>query len=138
MKQFTNDRGDILVLERGEELHKSLTAYAEQKKMKSAWVQGLGGAGTVTLGYYNLSTREYQWKDFTDPFEILNITGNMSIVDDKPFWHLHGSFGTPEYNVIGGHINELVVGLTCELLITPLETSLTRIHDERTGLKLLG
>lgn len=137
MKQFTNNLGNILVLKRGEELHTTLIDYAKQHNLKSAWVQGLGGAGTVTLGYYNLSTREYQWKEFTEPFEILNVTGNMSIVDDEPFWHIHGSFGTPDYNVIGGHIQELVVGLTCELLVTPLEEPMTRVFDEETGLKLL-
>ena len=31
----------------------------------------------------------------------------------------------------------MTVGLTCELLITPLDTPLTRTFDDETGLKLL-
>ena len=35
-------------------------------------------------------------------------------------------------------MKEMTVGLTCELLITPLETPLTRTFDDETGLKLLA
>ncbi len=137
MKQFSNTHGDLLVLKRGEELHASLIAYVRDHDLTSAWVQGLGGSGTVTLGYYNFDTREYEWREFTDPLEILTLTGNMSIVDGEPFWHIHGSFGKRDFNLVGGHVRELVVGLTCELLITPLEAPLTRTFDDETGLKLL-
>ena len=35
-------------------------------------------------------------------------------------------------------MKEMTVGLTCELLITPLETPLTHTFDDETGLKLLA
>lgn len=138
MKQFANKNGDIVVLQRGEELHTSLIAYAREHGLTSAWVTGLGGAGMMTLGYYNFETREYEWHDVDSDVEIVNLTGNLSIVDGEPFWHIHGTFGRADLTTIGGHVRELTVSLTCELHITPLETPMTRRFDDETGLKLLS
>lgn len=137
MKQFSNQSGDVVVLKRGEELHAVLQAYAKEHDLKSAWLTGLGGSGQMALGYYNLKSQSYEWRGFSDEHEILNLTGNLSIVDDEPFWHIHGTFGGDDFRAIGGHVRELVVGLTCELHITRLDTPMTRMYDKETGLKLL-
>lgn len=114
-----------------------LMDYAREHNLKSAWVSGLGGAGATTLGFYNIETREYEWTDYPKPMEIVNLTGNLAWVDNEPFWHVHGTFSGRDLQAVGGHVKELVVGLTCELLVAPLETPLTRTFDDETGLKLL-
>lgn len=137
MQQFDSTDSTVLVLRRSEELHEQLKTYALAHDFKAAWLTGLGGAMRATLGYYNFDTQEYQWRDFDDNLEILSLVGNMSIVDGKPFWHVHGTFSGPEYQVIGGHVKSLVIGLTGELHITALDAGMTRQHDDETGLKLL-
>lgn len=62
----------------------------------------------------------------------------MAWVDSEPFWHVHGTFGSWDLAGVGGHVKEMVVGLTCELLVTPLDGPLTRIFDDETGLKLIS
>ena len=138
MKELANSNGTIIVIQRGEEVISRITNYAREYSLKAAWVSGLGGAGTVTLGFYDIETKSYQWKAFDTPLEILNLTGNLATADGQPFWHVHGTFGGRDYQAIGGHVKELVVGLTCELLVTPLDNPLTRAFDEETGLKLLS
>ena len=127
----------VVVVQRGEELHAALNAYAREHGLQGAWMQGLGGSGTVTLGFYDIETKTYEWNTFNTPLEIVNLTGDLTIVDGEPFWHVHGTFGTREYQAIGGHVKELVVGLTCEILVTPLDAALTRTFDDETGLKLI-
>ena len=127
----------MFILHRGQELHTELQSFARTHDLTSAWVTGLGGSGGVTLGFYDLATKTYHWKTYDDPLEVLNLTGNLSIVDDAPFWHVHGSFSNDTYQSIGGHVQSLTVGLTLELLITPLDTPFTRSYDDETGLKLL-
>lgn len=130
--------GNILILDRGEELLEALAAYATTHQLAGAWLQsGLGGSGSVTLSFYDLKQKEYVNKTITDPLEILSLQGNLAWIDGKPFWHVHGVFGTDSYQSIGGHIQALTIALTGELLIIPLETELTRSYDETTGLKLL-
>ena len=130
--------GSLVRLEYGEELHAQLAAYTRETRLASAWLTGLGGAGSVTLGFYDLPTKQYRWKTFDAPLEIVSLTGNLSFVDDAPFWHIHGVFSGPDYQTVGGHVKELRVGPTCELHITPLEHPLTRSYDETTGLKLIA
>ena len=134
MKQI----GPLLRLEYGEELHTRLDAYARSKKLAGAWLDGLGGTTKVTLGFYDLPSKQYRWKTFDMPLEIISLAGNLAVVDGEPVWHLHGTFSGPDYQAIGGHVKELVVGPTCELRITPIEQRLTRAYDEKIGLKLLS
>jgi hypothetical protein len=138
MKQIASPNSTLLVLKRGEELQTVLAAYARETGLTSAWLTGLGGAGTATLGYYSLETKSYQWQEVTGPLEILSLTGNLSLVEGKPFWHIHGSFSDTRLQAIGGHVKELTVGPTCELLITPLALPLTRTPDDETGMKLIS
>lgn len=138
MKSFPSQNAILLVLNRGEELHTKLQEFAREHELKGAWVQGLGGSGAMTLGYYNLAEREYEWQEFSDNLEILSLQGNLAWIDGEPFWHVHGSFSGQDFTSVGGHVKEMVVGLTCELVITPLDTRLTRVFDDETGLKLLN
>lgn len=137
MNHFTGANNHLLVLNRGEQLHQQLELFADKHQLKMAWLSGLGGADSLTLGYYNLKTKQYKWQSFNQELEILSLTGNLSIVDGHPFWHIHGSFSGPDYKVIGGHVKSLSIGLTGELFITPHGADITRAYDETTGLKLI-
>ena len=138
MKSFPATPSDIVILARGEELHEQLNTYATDTGYANAWLSGLGGASSVTLGFYDPITRDYQWRTFDEPLEIVNLTGNLSWVDGEPFWHVHGTFSGVDYRTISGHVKQLNIGLTCELHITPHSARLTRTYDDQTGLKLLS
>lgn len=139
MKKYRNPHGDVLVLKRGEELMNTLKIDAQENNFASAWLQsGLGGAESVVLSFYDLNTKEYKDKTFNESLEIVSLQGNLSSVDGELFWHVHGTFGRRDYQTISGHVKELTIALTGELLIVPLETPLTRMYDETTGLQLLG
>lgn len=116
---------------------RQLETIAREQNLHCAWGQIIGGASAVTLGYYNPVTRKYQWTDLNEPLEILGLTGNLVIVDGKPMWHIHGTFGRADSSVLGGHVKSCVIGLTGEILLTPIDANLTRAYDDETGLNLL-
>lgn len=128
----------VVRLERGEKLIECLNGLAEKENLSAAWLHGLGGAESVELGFYNLETRQYQWRLFEELMEITSLQGNLAWIDGQPKWHVHGTFSDRDYRVIGGHVKELTVGGTCEigLHIMP-DTTLQRQHDESIGLDLL-
>jgi len=128
----------VLTLPRGAEVISELNKYAIQYSLGSAWVNGLGGASDVILGFYDIKTKQYIWKQYNEALEIVNITGNLSWVDGKPHWHMHAVLSDKTMKSYGGHVKVIRVGLACELLISPLEQKFTRIPDEKTGLKLLS
>lgn len=128
----------IVTLRKDEKLLDGLRDFVHQTDLKTAWLNGLGGALGVELGYYNLAKQEYQWQTFEQLCEIVSLTGNIARdAANKPTFHLHGVFADETYQTIGGHVKDLVVGGTCELYIREFGQSLARQFDEATGLKLL-
>ena len=139
MKQFEDNPAYVLVIQRGRELMSALKEHAQEHELTQAWLtSGLGGASSATISWYDLEAREYRDKTFDEMLEISSLSGNLSIVDGEPFWHIHGTMAGRDYAAIAGHIKFLTVGLTCELLITPIEIPMTRKYDDETGLKLLA
>ena len=137
MKQIETNSAMVVVLNRGEELHQKLQELVKTTDLKAAWLSGLGGVMNVTLGYYDIEEKSYHWKEFNEALEIVSLTGNLSIKDGEPFWHVHGVFSGANYAAISGHVKQMTIGLTGELLIQPFQAPLIRSHDETTGLELL-
>ncbi len=130
---------DLIRLERGERLSEIFEQFFVETKLPGAWVNGLGAVTEVTLGYFNLHTKKYQWQTFAQEMEALSLTGNIAYDEaDKPMFHLHGVFGDDDYKTLGGHVKDLVVGATLELFIHRTYQPVRRSHDDDTGLQLLN
>ncbi|HSX28270.1 MAG TPA: PPC domain-containing DNA-binding protein [Candidatus Saccharimonadales bacterium] len=128
----------IVVLKKDEELLQELRNFVQQTDLKAAWLSAVGGALGVELGYYNLEKREYQWRTFEQLCEIVSLQGNISRDEkNKPAIHLHGVFADEAYQTIGGHVNKLIVGGTCEVMLREFSQPLARQFDDETGLRLL-
>jgi predicted DNA-binding protein with PD1-like motif len=136
---YKKHQNTILVrLERGEKLIENLNSLAAKEAMGAVWLQGLGGAESAELGFYDLETKQYNWRSFAELMEITSLQGNLAWVDDQPKWHIHATLGGRDYRAVGGHVKELVVGGTCELRLDIVtDTALHRRRDVATGLDLL-
>lgn len=137
MKIFPDTDKTLLVLEKGEELIASLNKYATDNNLTGGWVSIIGGAANVTLGYRDTTKKEYIWKLYDEPLEIVGLQGNLAYIDGQPSWHIHGTFSRPDYSVIGGHVKECLIGLTGEVVLHHHATKLQRKLDEDTGLNLI-
>jgi uncharacterized protein len=137
MNEYKSANSSLLVLKKGEELTESLTKYALENSLNGGWVNVIGGAAAVTLGFYDPASREYEWTDFSEPLEIVGLQGNLAYIDGAPFWHIHGVFSRRDHTTIGGHVKKCLVGLTGEVHLWPHGQKLQRVHDDETGLKLL-
>ncbi len=129
----------VLRLIKGEELISSVLKFCTNRGVESAFISGIGSVERVELGFYNLSKREYLWKNFDLPMEIVSLTGNITQVELKPFAHIHAVLSDSEFATYGGHVKLVIIGATCEVVIRPFENvRLERNFDESTGLKLLS
>jgi uncharacterized protein len=136
---YRRTQNELLVrLDRGEKLIENLNQLTIAEGLRTVWLQGLGGAQSAELGFYDLDSREYEWQSFHELMEITSLEGNLAWVDDQPKWHIHGTLSGRDYQTVGGHVKELIVGGTCELrLVVMSDISLTRRVDSATGLQLL-
>ena len=132
-------KNQVLRLNRGDLLVKSLIDYAKEYKLTSAWINGLGAAKWTEIGFYELENKKYTWKKINKPLEILSLQGNISWNNAEPVIHIHGVFSDDTMGAFGGHVKELEVAGTCEIKITMLEEQkIKREYDEETGLNLLN
>lgn len=138
IRHFENGTNYVIVLERGDKLIASLTEFAAQNNLTGLWLQsGIGSAIDATLGWYDIETKSYDWQFIDGAYEITSLQGNLTLLENKPFWHIHGIFGGPNLETKTGHVKELTINLTCELLVTQLDAPMSRAYDETTGLKLI-
>lgn len=91
----------------------------------------------IGVAYYSLRDKEYHAKSYEGEFEVLNTTENVSLVDGKPFIHMHITLCHTEFNSFGGHVIEGTVGPTLEMFLEAFEETIMRKLDSEIGLKLM-
>ena len=135
---LTDDEKMMVRFDADEEVLSGLVKFTKGAGIDAAFVLGLGSAKEVELGFYDADKKEYQKTVFSEPMEVLNITGNIGLLGTKVIVHLHGSFGLSNYKMIGGHIHRLVVNTTVEIMLDTMGGEINRMYDENTGLNLLS
>lgn len=127
----------VLVLEQGEDIVEAITDIAREQNGKFGTVSGIGACDDVELNFYNLETKTYEKKEIKEPLELISLLGNISHIDEKPFAHLHATFGTNQYETLSGHLTKAVVSATAEIVITMTNLDINRKHNADIGLNLL-
>jgi len=137
MKLQQTTKGYVLRLNKGEEIMETLTRFCVENKIGSGIFYGIGAVLNAQIGFYHLDKKEYSFKVFDKPLEIVSLTGNVSLVDHEPFLHVHVVLSDEDYRAFGGHLKEARVGATCEVYFFETEIKINRKLDEDIGLKLL-
>lgn len=130
--------GYFLRLFKDQFVNAELAQFALDKKIKSAFFHGLGALKNSELGFYHLHKKEYQKELFTDESELLNLTGNISWLEDKPIIHSHVTLGDDKFRAFGGHLFEGQVAVTVEIYLKLFDVKVERRFVEDIGLNLLS
>lgn len=121
----------------GEELISTLVSFASSETLTSATMIGIGALRDVELGYYWLDRKDYKRQKFPEIVELVSCIGNLSLREGKPFIHLHVALGREDYSIFGGHLFSGIVAVTAEIVLRPVEATISRAYEDRAGLFLL-
>lgn len=135
MKYIIDKDTIYLRIDKGEEVCSSLLKIAKELNINSASISGLGASNEFTVGVFDLDKREFIGNNFKTEYEITNLTGNLSLKDNLPYLHLHGTFANLK-EVVGGHVTKCIISLTAEMVIKKTSKKINRIFDNETGLNL--
>ena len=127
----------VLRFDSDEEIVFELMRLADEKNINAAEVSGIGSVSEVELGYYDLDSKEYRKKVFSERMEMVSLKGNLSVSDGTKSAHLHGVFSGPDYQAVGGHVHRAAVSATAEIIVRVLQGELKRRKDAEIGLNLL-
>ena len=136
MRVYEEERGLLVLLQRGEKLVAGLTQLAKDRGLRGAGLSALGALCDVELGYYVLHDKRYERITLADDLELLSLTGNVTLKDGAPFVHVHASLGDREFRARGGHLFEATVGASVELRVERWSAAPVRKPDEAIGLAL--
>lgn len=128
----------LIKLNKGEQLLEALEQFAAKTQIQGAWMNGLGGALSMTLGFYDLEAKEYLWNTYEGLYEIAGLTGNIALDEQgKAVFHLHGTFGDQNNQSLSGHVKDLTAAATVELFVHRAYQPIRRKHDPEAGLATL-
>lgn len=117
----------------------TLTDFCVARGINAGVLHAVGAVKNTEIGYYSLAKREYFFKTFAEDREVASFTGNIALVEGKPFIHAHAVLSAMDDSLscVGAHVKEAEVAVTLEVYLTPFPTPFVREYDEETGLKLL-
>ncbi len=127
----------LIRLDVGDEVIASVQGFAAELGIGSGMVSGIGGIENVVLGYYDLDARSYLKKELEGRYEMLNLAGNLSLVDKERFFHAHAIVSGPDMATLGGHLFQATVAVTAELYLWGSTVSVSRSLDDGVGLNTL-
>ena len=92
--------------EKDQLLLESLTDYAKKNNIKTAEISFIGAVQNVNVMYMNQENKKYDKHTFDGGHEVLNGLGNISMLDDEPFVHVHMTVADKNGKAFGGHLDE--------------------------------
>jgi predicted DNA-binding protein with PD1-like motif len=114
----------ILIFATGDEVVSGLTAFAQKYNVKSAHYTAIGDATSAKVGWYDKSRKMFKVIPIAAPSEVTSLIGDVAIFNGKPVAHSHINVSTEDGISHGGHLLQLIVGPTLELVITVEPTPL--------------
>ena len=121
----------------GSDLVDEIERFCLEREVTAAQVTVIGAVRRARYAYYEQDDHRYRELESDAHHEIVGFVGNVSLRDDKPFLHAHGTFADADGATVGGHLMRGIEVFAAEVMIRELgEVSLVRLPDEETGLAL--
>lgn len=137
MKYIKDNKQYVIRLDKGEEIVEKLTEFLKSENISTGNFTETGSVLSAEIGFYNLEEKEYHFKQFPEPLEIVSLTGNVALVDENPFVHAHTVLSNKNFECFGGHLKSAIIGATCEIYLKIFDAKVERKMDDEIGLKLL-
>jgi predicted DNA-binding protein with PD1-like motif len=127
----------LLVFDTGQEVMKGLLAFARKHRLTAGHLTGIGAISDAVVGYFDPQKKAYLRIHEEGQQEVLALTGNLALYDNEPFFHVHTVLGLRDGATRGGHLFEMTVRPTVELVLTAYPKAVDRKIDPEWGLPLL-
>jgi len=137
LQEVTAGRGFVGRLETGSDLVVEIERFCAEQGVMAAQVVVIGAVRRARYAYYEQDDHRYRELETDTHHEIVGFTGNISLRDDRPFLHAHGTFADASGTCVGGHLLRGCEVFAAEIMIREIAgVELVRMPDASTGLAL--
>lgn len=126
-----------LILQTGEEVVSQMQRFAKENGLAASRFTAIGAFRSVTLGYFNWDTKDYEKIVIAEQVEVLSLVGDVALQDDESKTHVHVVVGKRDGSAHGGHLLQAIVRPTLEIILTESPGYLRRSFDAESGLALI-
>jgi hypothetical protein len=142
LKQVDGGNGEprlwVAVLDPGEEVKATLTAFARDQKVQAASFVALGAFERAVLAYFEWEQKRYKPIPIEEQVEVVTLTGDVVRNEkDQPDLHAHAVLGLSDGTTRGGHLQKGIVRPTLEVTITETPGHLVRRMQPGLGIALI-
>lgn len=127
----------VLVFDRGDDLHAELLAFAEREQVTAGRLGGVGGFSKATLGYFDPEKLVYEPIPVEEQVEVVSLIGTLTVMEGRPFAHMHASVGFRGGALKGGHVRAATIWPTAEVFVSEYSGALHRVTVPELGIGLI-
>jgi predicted DNA-binding protein with PD1-like motif len=127
----------LVVLPRGTELLQGVRNAVEEAAVESCSFVGLGAIEAPRLAWFDRYEQRYRETTFEGLWEIASLIGNVTRYENAPRVHAHMVVSDRSCRTRGGHVVGGVVGVTCEIVLSPFDAPVERRFDGALHLPLI-
>lgn len=126
-----------VVFDAGDIFPDQLLSFAKQNRLFGGCFAAVGAFSRVTLGFFDLGSKEYKHNEVDEQVEVASLLGNIAAFNDQPKIHAHVVVGRSDGTAMAGHLIEGIVRPTLEIFVYDSNMRLTRETEVKTGLPLM-
>jgi predicted DNA-binding protein with PD1-like motif len=137
LKDTPEERIYAVIFRKGDEALSGLTDFAIQNKIEDAHFTAIGAVSSATLAWLDLPKKMYHRIAINEQVEVVSLIGDIATFNGKPIVHMHTVISKSDGSTMGGHVFELNVNPTLEVMITANSIPLKKRADDASGMKLI-
>jgi len=116
-----------LIFAAGDEAAAELARFARETGVNGAQLSGIGAASAATLGWFDFAAKRYDPIRIGEQAEVVSLLGDIATAPDgAPQVHAHVVVAKRDGAAFGGHLLELHVNPTLEVIVTETPTHLRK------------
>ena len=127
----------VIRIDKDEKIVETTKKICIENEIHLGVISGIGAVSKAKIGMFKPEEKEYVSTELIGDYEITSLNGNITTMNGEAYLHVHINLADEEHKTFGGHLDEAIVSVTCEVIIEKIEGSIDREFDEKTGLNLL-
>ena len=137
VKDTPEEKVYAVIFYKGDDAMSGLTDFAIDHHIDDAHFTAIGAVNGATLAWLDPAEKIYHRIPVTEQAEVLSLIGDVTSFNGKPLVHMHAVLGRQDGTTVGGHVFELDVNPTLEVIVTVNAAPLKRKPDDASGMKVI-
>jgi uncharacterized protein len=137
LSQGEQRREFAVIFAKGDEAFSGMQAFAEKYQVTAAHFTAIGGIDRGTLAWFDPQRKMFKKIPIDGAHEVTAMIGDIALYQGKPVVHTHAVVAGPDGSTLSGHVLDMYVSPTLEVMVVVDTLVLRKKLDPETGLTLI-